>query len=766
LKQSKCLIAQPSIEYLGHVVSANGVGPDPTKIEAMVNWPVPKNVRQLRGFLGLTGFYRKFVCNYASIAAPWTQLLKRDAFDWTAEAGQAFVALKRAMSEAPVLSLPNFEDKFILETDASGVGMGAVLIQNGHPICYFSKQFCPRMLQASTYVRELCAITTAVKKWRTYLLGSTFTIYTNQRSLRELMTHIIQTPEQQFYLAKLLGYSYEIVYKPGPHNRVADALSRVHCLVITVPHLDFLTTFKQQLVQDTEFQQFLAKVQSQPDDYTDFASLDGLLFFKGKLFIPPNSPLKHALLEEFHSSTIGGHSGIHRTFGRLQENVYWQGMRSDVAEFVKSCVVCQQTKPSNHSPYGLLHPLPVPERVWEDISLDFIVRLPSFQTHTVILVVVDRLSKAAHFGSLPTHFTAAKVAELFATMVCKLHGMPKSIVSDRDPIFLSHFWQELFRLSGTKLRMSTAYHPQSDGQTEIVNKVLQQYLRCFVHDKPKQWGKFLHWAEWHYNTAIHTSTGLSPYQVVYGRAPPALADYIPDSSKLQAVDAMLGDREKVLELLKNKLLKAQAVMKEYADQKRIPHQFKVGDLVFVKLRPYRQNSVLGRRFHKLSKRYYGPFKLIKAIGDVAFELELPNTSKIHPVFHVSQMKLCFGTADTTLDLPLENVDNQPCIKPMVLLDWRKNEDEQLEVLVQWEGLFPEDATWENYQDLQSTYPVFDHEDMVNLDGTRDVTNDEADWDQAEMRGESTPPARDKRKSIRPKHLNDFVTVPLKRGGRK
>jgi hypothetical protein len=407
------------------------------------------------------------------------------------------------------------------------------------------------------------------------------------------MTHIIQTPEQQFYLAKLLGYSYEIVYKPGPQNRVVDALSRVHFLVITVPHLDFLTTFKQQLVQDTEFQQFLAKVQSQPDDYTDFAILDGLLFFKGKLFIPPNSPLKQALLEEFHSSTIGGHSGIHRTFGRLQENVYWQGMRSDVAEFVKSCVVCQQTKPSNHSPYGLLHPLPVPERVWEDISLDFIVRLPSFQTHTVILVVVDRLSKAAHFGSLPTHFTAAKVAELFATMVCMLHGMPKSIVSDRDPIFLSHFWQELFRLSGTKLRMSTAYHPQSDGQTEIVNKVLQQYLRCFVHDKPKQWGKFLHWAEWHYNTAIHTSTGLSPYQVVYGRAPPALADYIPGSSKLQAVDAMLGDREKVLELLKNKLLKAQAVMKEYADQKRIPHQFKVGDLVFVKLRPYRQNSVLG-----------------------------------------------------------------------------------------------------------------------------------------------------------------------------
>ncbi|GAU26218.1 hypothetical protein TSUD_354400 [Trifolium subterraneum] len=657
LKESKCLIAQSSIEYLWHVVSAAGVGPDPSKIEAM--W-----------------FYRKFVRNYASIAAPLTQLLKRDAFDWNSEADQAFVALKKAMSEAPVLSLPNFEEKFILETDASGTGMGAVLIQQDHPICYFSKQFCPRMVQASTYVRELCAITTAVKKWRTYLLGNTFIIYTDQRSLRELMTQVIQTPEQQFYLAKLLGYSYEIVYKPGPQNRVADALSRVHCLAFTVPHLDFITTFKQQLLQDDEFQQLLAQVQRQPHDHKDFKVIDGLLFFKGKLFLPSKSPLKQTLLEEFHSSIIGGHSGVHRTYGRLQENVFWHGMQSDVTQFVKSCATCQQTKSSNHLPYGLLNPLPVPERVWEDISLDFIVGLPSFQTHTVVLVVVDRLSKTAHFGSLPTHFTAAKVADLFAQMVCKLHGMPKSIVSDRDPIFLSNFWKELFRLNGTKLRMSTAYHPQSDGQTEIVNKVLQQYLRCFVHDKPKLWGQFLHWAEWHYNTAVHTSTGLSPYQVVYGRTPPALTEYIPGTSKLQAVDAMLNDRETVLELLRNKLLKAQTVMKEYADQKRVPHQFKVGDLVFVKLRPYRQNSVLGRRFHKLSKRYYGPFKLIRAIGDVAFELELPSSSKIHHVFHVSQLKPCFGDMDVAVDLPSDTIDNQPCIKPMVILDWRKTEDDE------------------------------------------------------------------------------------------
>jgi hypothetical protein len=378
--------------------------------------------------------------------------------------------------------------------------------------------------------------------------------------------------------------------------------------------------------------------------------------------------------------------------------------------------------------------------------------------------VVDRLSKAAHFGSLPTQFTAVKVADLFAKMVCKLHGMPRSMVSDRDPIFLSHFWQELFRLGGTKLRMSTAYHPQSDGQTEIVNKVLQQYLRCFAHDKPTQWGQYLHWAEWHYNTAIHTTTGLTPFQVVYGRPPPALTDYIPGSSPIQAIDATLTDRETMLQNLKNKLLKAQAAMKLQADQHRIPHKFKVGDLVFVKLRPYRQIFVMGRRVHKLSKRFYGPFKLTKAIGEVAFELELPSTSRIHPVFHVSQLKPCFDEGVVALDLPHGAIDNKPLIQPLAVLDWKQDAwTGQIEVFIQWEGLFPEDATWENFQDIKTTYPTFDLEDKVSLDGTRNVT-DQVEDEAADMdQSEPITQVKNKRVSVRPTKYQNFVIPSLKKG---
>jgi hypothetical protein len=386
LKMSKCTFAQPSISYLGHIVTAEGVRPDPDKISAMCDWPPPKTLKQLRGFLGLTGFYRKFIKNYASIAHALTELLKKDSFVWSEAAQVAFDNLKSAMTKAPVLALPNFEQDFQIDTDASGVGMGAVLSQNGHPIAYFSKKFCPKLLLASTYVRELCAITTAVKKWRAYLLGRRFTIHTDQRSLRELMTQIIQTPEQQFYLAKLLGYSYNIVYKPGCQNKVADALSRVQeaepiLMAISVPHWEFMDKFKAKLASNTTFQTLLSQVIAEPSSYPHFKALEGFLFFKGKLYIPSDSAFKSILLEEFHSSTLGGHSGIHKTYGRLRENVYWDGMHKEVTEFVKACLVCQQTKSPTHLPYGLLQPLPIPTAVWEDISLDFITGLPSFKKH-------------------------------------------------------------------------------------------------------------------------------------------------------------------------------------------------------------------------------------------------------------------------------------------------------------------------------------------------------------------------------------------------
>lgn len=241
----------------------------------MVQWPTPTSVKELRGFLGLTGFYPKFIRNYASITTPLTTLLCKDAFEWTEDSQAAFDQLKMAMTCAPVLALPNFSEPFVVETDASRTTMGAVLMQKGHPIAFFSKVFGPRLTHASTYIRELYAIVVVVRKWRLYLLGRSFTILIDHKSLQELMTQVIQTPEQHYYLSKLLGFDYTIHYKAGVSNIIADALSRLpstlgQLLLLLVPHLEFIEDLQRMLHAEPEFQALLSKVQANPSSHTDY----------------------------------------------------------------------------------------------------------------------------------------------------------------------------------------------------------------------------------------------------------------------------------------------------------------------------------------------------------------------------------------------------------------------------------------------------------------------------------------------------------------
>lgn len=392
---------------------------DPSKVQSITKWPVPKNAKGVRGFLGLTGYYRKFVQDYGKIARPLTELTKKEGFKWNSQAQQAFETLKARMISEPVLALPDFSQPFIIESDASGNGVGAILLQEGRPIAYFSKALSARNLAKSAYEKELMAIVLAVQHWRPYLLGRHFTVCTDQKSLRQLLHQRITTVDQQNWAAKLLGYWFDIIYKPGPTNKGADALSRMFeegefKAIASYPRWAEGAELVHEAHQDTKLASIIAALKADPSSNPGFTYEQGVLYYAHRLVISASSRWIPTILHEFHATPQGGHSGFYRAYRRIAANVYWIGMKGMIQDFVKICDICQRQKYLATSPGGLLQPLPIPDKIWEELSMDFITGLPKVKGTDTVFVVVDRLSKYAHFIPLRHPFSARVVAEAFA----------------------------------------------------------------------------------------------------------------------------------------------------------------------------------------------------------------------------------------------------------------------------------------------------------------------------------------------------------------
>lgn len=417
------------------------------------------------------------------------------------------------MPTAHVLALPDFEALFVVESDASGTGLGAVLMQNQRPIAFYIQALKERQRHKSVYERELMNIVFAIQKWRHYLVGRKFLVRTDQKSLKFLLEQREINMEYQRWLTKILGFDFDIQYRPGLENKTADAFSRRG--VVTELHVLSVSTVVQleeickEVDRDEELQKLITELKLDAKSHPDYSLVQGRLLKQEKLVLPRDSPLTKVILKEFHDGKMGGHGGILKTHKRIGDVFFWTGMMTDTREYVAACHVCQQYKYSALSSGGQLQPLPVPFQIWKDISMDFVEGLPRSDGFNAVLVVVDKLSKYAHFIGLKHPFSATDVALLFVREVVKLHGFPRSIVSDRDTAFTSSLWGELFRLVGIDLCFSTSYHPQTDGQTEVTKRGIETYLRCFCSEQPKKLARFLPWTELSYNSTYHSTIHVS-----------------------------------------------------------------------------------------------------------------------------------------------------------------------------------------------------------------------------------------------------------------
>ncbi|GAX84689.1 hypothetical protein CEUSTIGMA_g12110.t1 [Chlamydomonas eustigma] len=576
VKLPKCSFAQSSTRFLGYLVSAQGLSVDPKKVSAVPDWPLPSDLTSVRSFLGFTGFYRRFIRDYAKLAAPLTDLTRSTVpFPpvLPPSAVDSFNQLKAALLSAPFLLIPytSPDSTFILYTDASTLGLGAVLLQDqGHgpqPVCYESRKLTPAEHNYSVHELELLAIVHAVKIFRHYLEGCKhFTLYTDHHSLR---------------------------------SHLCDPALRLR------------------------------------------------------------------LLHEYHDTPTSGHPGYLETLNAIASHYYWPGMTRTVKTYVSSCATCQRIQPSTQLPPGLLQPHTTPSRPWSHVSMDLITDLPSSPCYNSliydsIVTFVDMLTKPAIFVHANKTITAPQLANVFIDHVFSKHGLPSVIVSDRDTRITSDFWQSLFSHLGSKLNLSTAYHPQTDGQTEITHRTIEQILRAYVSPQHDDWSTWLPLAEFAYNSHVHSSTLQTPFYANYGfhpTAPPSLL--LPTDSLSPDAAAYLDNLHDVQQSIIRELDLAKARQAESVNRHCRDLTFKVGDRVrlsseFLPLVDYPST--------KLRPRFLGPFTISHIISPVSYRLALPTSlSSFHPVFHVSRLLPWTGTSST--DFPARHVPTQPLANP-------------------------------------------------------------------------------------------------------
>lgn len=673
-KKKKCSFYFKSLQFLGHIISEEGIRTDPFKIEKIKIWPTPKTIKEAQSFLGLSGYYRRFIKDYSRIAGPIMNFInKKD--DWEAKQDEAFEQLKKCLINAPILIHPIWDEgyQFVVHTDACGSALGYVLEQLDPQgklrgvVAYGSKKLIGSQLNYSIYDREFLAVVEALKTWRYYLLNRHFILKTDHHSLVFLKNqNLIDSTRVARWLDYLSQYDFSVEYIKGASNSVADALSRypyaTSANYISLAfneirsQLDPNEDLKQEIIKsykkDEEFEEIYSILKNElpvPKEINNFIKhfsfKDDLLYYStvknvagARIVIPNDSNIIHTLIKNAHEIPAAGHFGFLKTYERLNKIFYWPHMLKSVQRFCQRCLICQQSKPETTGKKGLFSPLPIPEGRWTDITLDFVTGIPeSKKGYNMILVVIDRFTKMAHFIPTVKTLTAEGCARLMVDNCFKYHGIPKRMVSDKDIRFVNKFWDTIHKLFGTSVLFSTTNHPETDGQTERTNRILNQLLRIYTQNDIYAWDEWLSVAEFAYNSAYQVSIGTSPFELCLGYLPdsPAFINTGIDYNRYSNRAEEFADRMKlIMQQVKDNLVLAQHHQEVHHNQHRSTEVFEKGDLVLVHKDAYGINP----QYYKIQPVYFGPYKVVKKVSDNAYEIDLPRTNRRDRVLNIRWLR--------------------------------------------------------------------------------------------------------------------------------
>lgn len=743
---AKSRFFQEEIKFLGHIVGKDGIRPDPAKVSAVNEWKTPTDQTGVRSFLGLANYFRKFIQGYANLALPLTELTKKDhPFSWTPTCREAFDGIKEALSNAPVLASPDVTKPYEVISDASGFGLGAVLLQDGKPIAFESRKLTPAERNYTTTEQELLGVIHALNVWRCYLEGVEFTIITDHNPNTFFETQPTLTRRQarwSQFLARFGGARWE--YRPGRTN-IADPLSRhpvgivaaitrrqgnervhlrtghppveapadssprsgqVHSFGIDLPP-SLVQLIAEAGLRDPFLRDAIKTGSQIVNEQPLRPTPDGIWLWGSRIYVPNSAAVHSEIMRLYHDSPFAGHFGKTKTIKAIERVFYWSSLKVDVTRYVANCTVCQRGKSISLKRAGLLQPLPIPERPWESVSFDLITELPTTRNgHDAIAVFVDRLTKYHIYVPTTTNVSAEGFAELWYANVWKNHGVAKTFVSDRDPRFTSKFWEACASKLGTTLLRSTAFHPETDGSTERANRTLEQYLRMFVCASLDNWDELLPNAQFAYNSSWNESVQSTPFELNFGwqvRNPLGLG-----SAPAPAANDFVTRIQDGIQRAKTFLRAAQDRQKSFADRNRRDVEYKVGDKVLLSTKYFPIKNPGAR---KLWPKWIGPFEITQRIGQVAYRLALPDSVKVHPVFHVSL--LAPYRSDGRVQPPPPPLDIEGVLEYEVdqLLAHRDKRVRRnvltTEYLVHWKGYDQSHNTWEPEAHLKNCQHLLD-----------------------------------------------------------